>query len=148
MNIDLQAREITPLRHTYAHVAKYSGEGKPASRYQEATYGAQPMVNFHYRPTWDPQHEIFAASGGGQRQVGREGHFVHVAAAPRRLAPAHQIHDHRAHHLRGPAPEMYFVFEPQIAGLHEAQIRLVHDERGVDGGGADVPPKPRMRFAG
>ncbi len=62
MNIDLQAREITPLRHTYAHVAKYSGEGKPASRYQEATYGAQPMVNFHYRPTWDPQHEIFDAS--------------------------------------------------------------------------------------
>jgi phenol/toluene 2-monooxygenase (NADH) P1/A1 len=62
MNIDLQAREITPLRQTYAHVAKYIGGDKPASRYQEATMGAQPSVNFHYRPTWDPQHELFDAS--------------------------------------------------------------------------------------
>lgn len=62
MNIDLQAREIKPLRHTYAHVARYAGADKPASRYQEATYGAQPMANFHYRPTWDPAHEIFDAA--------------------------------------------------------------------------------------
>jgi phenol hydroxylase P1 protein len=62
MNIDLQAREITPLRHTYAHVAKYIGGDKVASRYQEATMGAQPMVNFHYRPTWDPAHELFDAA--------------------------------------------------------------------------------------
>lgn len=62
MNIDLQAREITPLRNTYAHVAKYVGNDKPASRYQEATLGAQPCANFHYRPTWDPGHEIFDAS--------------------------------------------------------------------------------------
>jgi phenol hydroxylase P1 protein len=62
MNIDLQAREIKPLRNTYAHVAKYVGEDKPASRYQEATFGAQPSANFHYRPTWDPEHEIFDAS--------------------------------------------------------------------------------------
>lgn len=59
MNIDLQAREITPLRHTYAHVARFIGGDKTASRYQEATLGAQPEVNFHYRPTWDPAHELF-----------------------------------------------------------------------------------------
>lgn len=62
MNIDLQAREIKPLRNTFAHVAKYVGDDKPASRYQEATFGAQPSANFHYRPTWDPAHEIFDAS--------------------------------------------------------------------------------------
>ncbi|MBN8507659.1 MAG: phenol hydroxylase [Burkholderiales bacterium] len=62
MNIDLQAREIQPLRQTFAHVAKYIGGDKTASRYQEATLGAQPAVNFHYRPTWDPQHELFDAS--------------------------------------------------------------------------------------
>ena len=62
MNIDLQAREITPLRNTYAHVAKYVGDDKPASRYQEATFGAQPSANFHYRPTWDPKYELFDAS--------------------------------------------------------------------------------------
>ena len=62
MNIDLQAREITPLRHTYAHVARHIGGDKTASRYQEATMGAQPSTNFHYRPTWDPQHELFDTS--------------------------------------------------------------------------------------
>lgn len=62
MNIDLQAREIQPLRQTYAHVARIVGDDKPASRYQEATFGAQPTANFHYRPTWDPAHEIFDAS--------------------------------------------------------------------------------------
>ncbi len=61
MNIDLQAREITPLRHTYAHVARQIGEDKVASRYQEATFGAQSMTNFHYRPTWDPAYELFDA---------------------------------------------------------------------------------------
>jgi len=59
MTIDLQAREIQPLRHTYAHVAQYIGGDKHATRYQEATLGAQPSANFHYRPTWDPEHEIF-----------------------------------------------------------------------------------------
>lgn len=67
MNIDLQAREIQPLRHTFAHVAKYIGGDKIASRYQEATLGAQPAVNFHYRPTWDPQHELFDASRSAVR---------------------------------------------------------------------------------
>ncbi|MBS0318759.1 MAG: phenol hydroxylase, partial [Proteobacteria bacterium] len=59
MNIDLQAREITPLRHTYAHVAQHIGGDKTATRYQEATLGAQPETNFHYRPTWDPEHALF-----------------------------------------------------------------------------------------
>jgi phenol hydroxylase P1 protein len=59
MNIDLQAREIKPLRHTYAHVARYIGDDRTASRYQEATLGAQSETNFHYRPTWDPEHELF-----------------------------------------------------------------------------------------
>lgn len=59
MTIDLKAREIQPLRQTYAHVAQYIGDGKHASRYEEATMGAQPAANFHYRPTWNPDHELF-----------------------------------------------------------------------------------------
>ena len=62
MSVDLQAREIEPLRNTFDHVAKYVGTDKPASRYQEATFGAQPTSNFHYRPTWDPEYELFDAS--------------------------------------------------------------------------------------
>ena len=59
MNIDLQAREIQPLRHTFSHVAQAQGGDKPASRYLEATLGAQALTNFHYRPTWDPAHTLF-----------------------------------------------------------------------------------------
>lgn len=61
MNIDLQTRTIAPLRSTYAHVTQHIGEGKTPSRYEEATMGAQPSANFHYRPTWDPDHELFDA---------------------------------------------------------------------------------------
>jgi phenol hydroxylase P1 protein len=62
MSVDLHTREIKPLRNTFAHTAHYVGNDKPASRYQEATLGTQPTANFHYRPTWDPEHEIFDAS--------------------------------------------------------------------------------------
>ena len=61
MNIDLQAREIQPLRSTFARVAAYTGD-KPASRYHEATLGMQPAANFHYRPTWEPEFELFDAA--------------------------------------------------------------------------------------
>jgi phenol/toluene 2-monooxygenase (NADH) P1/A1 len=59
MTVDLHTKEIKPLRQTFAHVAKYVGDDKPASRYLEATLGAQSTSNFHYRPTWDPAHELF-----------------------------------------------------------------------------------------
>ena len=59
MSVDLHTREIQPLRQTFAHVAQYVGDDKPASRYLEATLGAQSTANFHYRPTWDPAHELF-----------------------------------------------------------------------------------------
>lgn len=62
MTIDLKTVDIKPQRHTYAHVARYIGEDKAASRYQEATFGAQSQVNFHYRPTWDPDHVLFDTS--------------------------------------------------------------------------------------
>lgn len=61
-NLDLQSRQIQPLRQTFAHVAQYIGGDKPATRYQEGTYGAQPTANFHYRPTWDPAHELYDPS--------------------------------------------------------------------------------------
>jgi len=58
MSIDLQARQIQPLRHTFDRVAHYTGD-KPASRYLEATLGTQPSENFHYRPTWEAGFEIY-----------------------------------------------------------------------------------------
>lgn len=61
MQIDLRTVTIKPLRQTFDHIAERLGDDKPASRYQEGTLDLQPTANFHYRPTWDPDHEIFDA---------------------------------------------------------------------------------------
>lgn len=58
MKIDLHTISIKPLRQTFDHVAARIGGDKPASRYQEGTFDVQATHNFHYRPTWDPDHEI------------------------------------------------------------------------------------------
>ncbi|MCS0631251.1 aromatic/alkene monooxygenase hydroxylase subunit beta [Telluria mixta] len=62
MQIDLRTVNIKPLRHTFDHIAKRLGADKPATRYQEGTFDLQSTHNFHYRPTWDPEHELFDAS--------------------------------------------------------------------------------------
>lgn len=59
MQIDLRTVSITPLRQTYNHIAERQGADKPASRYIEGTMNVQPDANFHYRPTWNPEHELF-----------------------------------------------------------------------------------------
>ncbi|OWW20256.1 aromatic/alkene monooxygenase hydroxylase subunit beta [Noviherbaspirillum denitrificans] len=59
MQIDLRTVSIKPLRQTYDNVARRIGADKPASRYQEGTLDAQATANFHYRPLWDPDHELF-----------------------------------------------------------------------------------------
>ncbi|GAB1385032.1 aromatic/alkene monooxygenase hydroxylase subunit beta [Melaminivora sp.] len=59
MQIDLRTVSITPLRQTYANIAARQGADKPASRYLEGTMDVQPDANFHYRPTWEPEHELF-----------------------------------------------------------------------------------------
>ncbi len=57
MSLEIKTATITPVRQTYAHIARRFGE-KPATRYQEATYDAQATVNFHYRPLWNPSKEL------------------------------------------------------------------------------------------
>ncbi|WP_078119092.1 aromatic/alkene monooxygenase hydroxylase subunit beta [Thiosocius teredinicola] len=59
MQIDIKTDSVEPIRQTFAHVARRLGVDKPASRYQEATLDVQSEINFHYRPLWDPDREIF-----------------------------------------------------------------------------------------
>lgn len=61
MHTEIKTADVEPIRHTYAYVAKRFGD-KPASRYQEATYDIQEESNFHYRPLWQPEKELFDAS--------------------------------------------------------------------------------------
>lgn len=62
MQMDLRTVSITPLRQTFGHLARRMGADKPASRYMEGTMDLQPVENFHYRPTWEPQRDIFDTS--------------------------------------------------------------------------------------
>jgi len=59
MALEIKTNSVRQRRQTFSNVARRLGSDKPASRYEEATYDLQPDVNFHYRPTWDPAHEIF-----------------------------------------------------------------------------------------
>lgn len=59
MSIEIKTTSIDPIRNTYSNVARRIGADKPASRYQEATFDLQPEVNFHYRPTWDSEFELY-----------------------------------------------------------------------------------------
>ena len=59
MSVEIKTASIEPLRQTFDHVAARIGEGKPASRYQEAVFDIQPKINFHYRPTWEPEYELY-----------------------------------------------------------------------------------------
>lgn len=59
MQMDLRTVSITPLRQTFGHLQRRLGADKPASRYLEATMDLQPVENFHFRPTWEPEYDIF-----------------------------------------------------------------------------------------
>ena len=57
MTLEIKTSNIEPIRNTYGHIARRFGD-KPASRYQEATYDNAALVNFHYKPLWDPDHDL------------------------------------------------------------------------------------------
>ena len=61
MSIDLKTTKIEQKRITFDNVAAKVGEGKVPSRYQEVMVRMQHEEVFHYRPTWDPEHDIFDA---------------------------------------------------------------------------------------
>ena len=58
MAYELRTNVIEPERNTFSYLVERFGD-RPATRYQEASFNVQPMENFHYRPTWDPDHELY-----------------------------------------------------------------------------------------
>ncbi|MFW1678114.1 aromatic/alkene monooxygenase hydroxylase subunit beta [Pontibacter sp. JAM-7] len=57
MTIQIKTSTLEPVRNTFANIERRFGD-KPATRYQEATYDLQAESNYHYRPMWDPEHEL------------------------------------------------------------------------------------------
>ena len=58
MGYELRTNTIEPRRHTFDAVSQRFGD-KAGSRYQEATYGAEPEEHFGFRPFWAPEREIY-----------------------------------------------------------------------------------------
>lgn len=59
MSIEIKTEDFVPKRFTYGHIARRLGADKPASRYQEGTYDLQATTNFHYRPLYEPEFELY-----------------------------------------------------------------------------------------
>lgn len=58
MQYELRYQVIEPKRQTYQNVIDRLGD-QPATRYQEATLDVEPRENFHYRPTWAQDRELY-----------------------------------------------------------------------------------------
>lgn len=58
MQYELRTQVIDPPRKTFTHLVERYGD-RPASRYEEGSIDIQAKENFHYRPLWDPSHEIY-----------------------------------------------------------------------------------------
>lgn len=58
MTVEIRTKSVKPLSNSFGHLQRRFGD-KPATRYQEATYDIQSSANFHYKPLWDPEREMF-----------------------------------------------------------------------------------------
>lgn len=59
MTIEIRTRAVEPKRETFGHLARRFGRDRPATRYEEGTFDVQATDNFHYRPTWKPEFELY-----------------------------------------------------------------------------------------
>ena len=58
MQYELRYQVLEPRRHAYQNIIDRLGD-QPASRYLEATLDVEPRENFHYRPTWAQDRELY-----------------------------------------------------------------------------------------
>ena len=58
MQYELRQQVIDTQRPTFTSLINRYG-GRPATRYEEGSVDIQATENFHYRPLWDPGHELY-----------------------------------------------------------------------------------------
>lgn len=58
MQVDIKTADVKPVRKTFTHLERRFGD-KVATRYQEATCDIQSTTNFHYKPLWDPDRDMY-----------------------------------------------------------------------------------------
>ncbi len=80
MNVEIRTATVQPIRNTFDHVAERIGGDKMASRYLEGTLMLQSEDNFHYRPIWAPEYELY-----DKRRTGIQMADWHVFRDPRQF---------------------------------------------------------------
>lgn len=122
MSLDIKTTVVKPKRFTYANVAKRLGEDRPASRYEEATFDLKSTTNFHYRPMWDPKHELF---GAGRSKIVMEDWYA--LTDPRQLYYATYTIS-RNKMFEAADAQLSFVEQRKLLGsLDASQIALLCD---------------------
>lgn len=58
MQYELKTHVLEQQRKTFSHLEERYGD-RPATRYEQGSVGLQPSENFHYRPTWAPDKELY-----------------------------------------------------------------------------------------
>lgn len=58
MQYELRQQVVEPKRQAFQYLIDRFGD-RPASRYEEGTVDVQATENFHYRPLWAPDHELY-----------------------------------------------------------------------------------------
>ncbi len=59
MQFELRTQVIEPERKTFQHLIDRYGD-RPASRYEEGTIDLQAVTNYHFRPLWGPETDIYS----------------------------------------------------------------------------------------
>jgi phenol/toluene 2-monooxygenase (NADH) P1/A1 len=66
LQYELRTQVVEQRRATFSYLADRLGD-KPATRYEEGSIGIQPKENFHYRPLWAPDHELYGPDWSAAR---------------------------------------------------------------------------------
>ncbi len=59
MKLDIRTSAAEPRRQAYAYLTRRFGEDRQATRYEEAVFDLQSTANFHYRPVWQSEFELY-----------------------------------------------------------------------------------------
>ncbi|ALG83749.1 phenol 2-monooxygenase [Gordonia phthalatica] len=121
MQFELRYQTIEPKRQTYQNIIKRFGD-EPATRYQEATLDIEPRENFHYRPTWTPDHELYDANYSALKLTD-----PYVFADPRQYYYTPYVTNRAALHDEFGKTLSYLENRELLAKMPEAWTRVVAD---------------------
>lgn len=59
MSLEIRTKAITQARKSFGNIQRRLGDSKTPTRYEEVSYDLQPTANFHYKPLWRPEYELY-----------------------------------------------------------------------------------------